>query len=419
MINAIGMVVLVLLLGIFTGLYVRGSFRPKPEFDIAIVPNTNDITFFLAVAGLTTSLTTQAEVTGFFVEAPEIYPARIAAIRRAQRTLHFETFFMTPGKRADEFASAICDRAQAGVKVRLIIDNHGAHTMPKEYWRSLRSAGVELGFFRDFDWRAPFDYNARTHRKLLLIDGEEALLGGAGVSDSWDGERNVPWCDFEVGYRGPIVTLLEGVFMENWASVGGALDLGSDVFRTHPPEGRAAFVTKGTFSLENSPLRLLFHTSMAAARQRLWLASPYLVPDPSTQEVLIQACQRGVDVRILTMGKRNDKSYVYYSARELYGRLLKAGVKIFEYQPSMMHAKLLLVDDRWVSHGSTNVDERSFFINDELNVSVSDPDLAMQMEKFLITSFENSVLVTIDRWRKRSIVQRIRGRIGLLFRRLF
>jgi cardiolipin synthase len=178
-------------------------------------------------------------------------------------------------------------------------------------------------------------------------------------------------------------------------------------------------VTTGSFSLESSALRLLFHTSMAAAKQRLWIASPYLVPDASTRDVLIQACQRGIDVRILTMGKRNDKPYVYLSARELYGELLKAGVKIFEYQPNMMHAKLLLVDDRWVSHGSTNVDERSFFINDELNVSISDFDLASKMEQFLISSFANSLNVTFDRWRRRPLLQRIQGRIGLLFRQLF
>lgn len=419
MIDAISIAVLVLLLTIFAAMYVRGSFRPKPAFRITNVPNTADPTFFLAIAGLTTSLATQAQPVGFFVEADEIYAARLAAIRRAKRTLHFETFFVTPGRRANDFAAAVCDRARAGVKVRLIMDYHGSHTLPKDYWRSLRSAGVEFGFFRRFAWQAPLDYNARTHRKLLLIDGEEALVGGAGVSDMWDGKPGAPWRDFEVHYRGPIVTLLEGVFMENWVSVDGSIDLSADVFRPHPPAGQTAFVTTGSFSLESSALRLLFHTSMAAAKQRLWIASPYLVPDASTRDVLIQACQRGIDVRILTMGKRNDKPYVYLSARELYGELLKAGVKIFEYQPNMMHAKLLLVDDRWVSHGSTNVDERSFFINDELNVSISDFDLASKMEQFLISSFANSLNVTFDRWRRRPLLQRIQGRIGLLFRQLF
>lgn len=418
MIEAIGLVVLVLLLVVLLGLYVRGSFRPKTNVEIANVPDVADETFSLVIAGLTTSLTTQAQPTGLFIEAAEIYAARLTAIRGASRTLHFETFFVTPGRRSHEFAEAVCARAQAGVKVRLILDYHGSRTMPQEYWQRLRSAGVDLGFFRRPSWQAPFDYNARTHRKLLLIDGEEALIGGAGVSDLWDGAPG-PWRDFEVRYRGPIVTLLEGIFMQNWASVGGALDLSAEVFRSHRPEGAAAFVTAGSFSLDTSTLRLLFHTSMTAAKQRLWIASPYLVPDRSTSQVLKQACQRGIDVRILTMGRRNDKPYVYYSARELYGGLLKAGVKIYEYQPNMMHAKLLLVDDRWVSHGSTNLDERSFFINDELNVSIRDAELARQMEKFLISSFENSVNVTLDRWRKRSVLERLQGKAGLLFRQLF
>jgi cardiolipin synthase A/B len=412
LLDLLGMVILVLLPALVLIPYFRGTFRRKIAYRMVNVPDTQERNFFLALAGLATSLPTQAQPTDFFVEADAIYAARLAAIRSAQRTIHFETFYMTPGRRADEFAIAISERARSGVKVQLIIDCHGSSSLPKRYWQSLR-----------FSWLAPLDYNARTHRKLLLIDGKVALIGGAGVSDDWDGKSDTGsdarWRDFEVRYEGAIVSLLEGIFMESWATVGGTLDLGTEVFRDPAPRGQTAFVTTGSFSIQNSSLRILFHASILAAQKRLWLASPYLVPDHNTRKALLEARARGVDVRVLTMGKHNDKPFVYYTARELYRDLIEAGVQIYEYQPNMMHGKVLLVDDRWISHGSTNVDERSFFINDELNVSISDPELAKQIEKFMLTSFSNSVRVTVDQWRQRPWSQRVRGQFGLIFRQMF
>jgi cardiolipin synthase len=421
--GAIGIIVLVLLTATILIAYFRGTFRRRVGYSMMNVPQVQDDTFFLVLPGLASSLPTQAQPTDFLIESDALYAARLKAIQSAQQTIHFETFYMTPGKRADDFAVAIAERARSGVQVQLNIDAHGSRRMPHTYWQFLRSAGVELGFFQTFTWKAPLDYNARTHRKMLLIDGEVALVGGAGVSDEWDGKSktgsSAPWRDFEVRYEGALVTVLEGVFMENWARVAGKLNLSSQVFRHLPVQGQPAFVTTGNFSIQDSALRILFHTSILAAQQRLWIGSPYLVPDRSTRRALIRAAQRGVDVRILTMGVHNDKPFVYYTARELYQDLLEGGVRIYEYQPNMMHAKVLLVDDRWVSHGSTNLDERSFFINDELNVSVSDCGLATQIEKFLIQSFANSVRITPEQWQQRPLWQRARGQFGLIFRLLF
>jgi cardiolipin synthase len=415
-------VLLVLLAAAILIPYFRGSFRRKISYPMRNVPRVDEPNFFLAIAGFSSSLPTQAHSTGFFVESDEIYAARLEAIKSAQRTIHFETFYMTPGRRADDFAIALGDRAQAGVAVQLVVDHHGSSAMPKKYWKSLAAAGVEVHFFSPFTWRAPLDYNTRTHRKLLLIDSKIALIGGAGVSDEWDGKSDTggtaPWRDFEVRYEGAILSTLEGVFMENWTTVGGTADLSLQVFQPCPPKGQTAFVTMGTFSPENSALHILFQTSIQAARRRLWISSPYLVPDKYTRQVLVEASKSGVDVRILTMGVRNDKAYVYYTARELYGDLLEAGVKIYEYAPNMLHAKVVLVDDSWVSHGSTNMDERSFFLNDEMNVSVSDRHLAQQVESFLLDSFANSTLITLKDWQDRPLLEQIRGKFGLIFRQL-
>jgi cardiolipin synthase A/B len=415
-------VLLVLLVATLVILYFRGSFRRKIDYPMRNVPRVDEPNFFLAIAGFASSLPTHACPIGFYVEADEIYAARLQAIQSAQRTIHFETFYMTPGRRADDFAIALSERAQAGVSVQLVVDCHGSSSIPKKYWRSLKAAGVEVHFFSPFSWKAPLDYNTRTHRKLLLIDGEVALIGGAGVSDEWDGKSDTggtaPWRDFEVRYEGSILSTLEGVFMENWTTVGGTADLSSQVFQPCPPKGQTAFVTMGTFSPENSALHILFQASIQAARRRLWISSPYLVPDKHTRKVLMEASKAGVDVRILTMGVRNDKAYVYYTARELYGDLLKAGVKIYEYEPNMLHAKVVLVDDTWVSHGSTNMDERSFFLNDEMNVSVSDRHLAQQVENFLLDSFAKSALISLENWQNRSFLEKVRGKFGLLFRQL-
>ncbi len=415
-------VILIVLLILLILFYFRGGFRRRICYNLQNTPETQDLHFYAVVTGLTSSLPSQAEVIEFFVKPEEIYAARQKAIRSAQQSIHFETFYVTPGRRADEFAVAVMERARAGVKVQMIVDHLGSVSMPDRYWRSLRSAGVEVGFFRRFSWRAPFDYNERTHRKLLLVDGQLALIGGAGISDAWDGEgdtgSNAPWRDFEVQYRGPIVNLLEGVFMENWANVGGTLDLSPQIFREIPAQGSVAFVTTGNFSLEDSSLRVLFHVSISAARRRLWIASPYFVPDFYTKKALIKAYKNGVDVRILTMGPYNDKSVIYYAARENYQDLLANDIQIYEYQPNMMHAKAFLVDDQWVSHGSTNVDERSFFQNDEMNISMSDRTLAQAVERFLLESFEHSKLITLESWKQRSVWQQFQGRFGLLFRQL-
>ncbi|MBE9182192.1 cardiolipin synthase B [Oculatella sp. LEGE 06141] len=420
----LGGIILATILAVLLVVYIRGGFRRKIQYKMRNVPGPEEPHFFRALVGLATSIPTQTYPTDFFVEADAIYAARQQAIREAERSIHFETFYMTPGRRADEFAIALMERARSGVSVQVVADEHGAKAMPTRYWQQLRSAGVEVGFFRSFDWKAPLDYHLRTHRKMLLIDGRVALIGGAGVSDEWDGKGKLtksqtPWRDFEVRYEGAIVNVLEGVFMENWANSGQTLDLSPAIFEEFRDGGKPAFVTTGNFSLDDSSPRILYHTCIEAAKQRIWVASPYFVPDRYTQDVLMAASQRGVDVRVLTMGVLNDKPIVYHTARELYHRMLLKGVGIYEYQPSMLHAKVLFVDGRWISHGSTNLDQRSFFQNDEMNVSTNDANLVQWIEQFLTESFANSRHITLEEWQRRSLLEKIRGKVGLLFRQLF
>ena len=404
-------------------LYLRGVLRVESDYGIGNVPPVDDPNFAIILKGLTNSTATTGQLMGFWDEVDEIYAARWAAIADAEQLIQYETYFMTPGRRADAFAEAIIDRALTGVSVQLLLDHHGTEAMPEEYWEQLRNAGIEIQFFREPNWRVPMEYNSRTHRKLLLIDGQRVYIGGAGISDYWDGTEfdhdTAPWLDFEIAYEGEVVNLLQGKFLRNWAYAGGQINLARDIQPVPVSAETPLYITDDTSSLNESAIRMLMQISMLTAQQRLWIGSPYFVPDGNTTRALLQAHKDGVDVQVLTMGAATDKRMVHLASRELYGPLLQAGIPICEYQPSMMHAKFLLVDDAWVSTGSANFDPRSYFHNDELNVSGVYPALAQEVEQFFTSALPDSQCLTYADWQNRPRTEVVRGRAALLLKNLF
>ncbi len=411
---------LVLVLLVLFVLYLRGAFHRKVTYRLKNIPRLDDPHFTLAMMGVSASLLTSGFPTGFWFEVDKIYAGRLESIRRARRTIHFETFFMTPGRRAREFAEALIERALAGVEVLLIVDTTGANSMPKKYWKQLRSAGVKVRFFHPFNWMSPLTYNIRTHRKLLLIDGETAFVGGMGVSDDWDGVKENGdtdcWLDFEVCFQGPIVGILEGIFMQQWLYVGGVASLKKNIFNPATYGGVPVVVTPKNSPSPGSSVYALFYTSVLAAKKRIWLASPYFLPDAQSRRALLKAKRNGVDVRILTVGPHNDKTIVYYAVRERYEEFLSAGIEIYEYQPSMMHAKVLLLDDHWVSTGSANFDPRSLFHNQELHLSLSEPKLVKFVESFFVEAFSKSQRIHKADWKARPVRERWLGQVALFFR---
>jgi cardiolipin synthase len=416
-ISGVSLVLLLLLLLI---LYLRGTFRKKVKYRIEDVPSVEEPHFLLAMMGVSASFITNGYPTDFWFDIDAIYTARLKAIKSAQRTIHFETFYMTPGHRANEFAAALTERSQARVEVLLLVDSFGVLSMPKEYWKQLQEAGVNVRFFHSFSWRNPLTYNIRTHRKLMLIDGEIAFVGGMGVSDHWDGMKETgdtaPWLDFEARFTGPIVVILEGIFMQHWLYVGGVTRLHSEIFNPALSGGSTVLVTPRNAPGSRSSVYALFYTSVLAAKQRIWLASPYFLPDRNTRNALLLAKKNGVDVRILTAGPHNDKKLVYYAVRERYPDLLNAGIEIYEYHPSMMHAKVLLIDNTFVSTGSTNFDPRSFFHNDELHLSLAEAKLAQFVEHFFLSAFAKSRRIDRVKWQARPLLQRVLGRLALVVR---
>lgn len=401
-------------------LFLRGFLSPAVSYPIRNAPGTDESRFPVVTAALTGSLTTAGRVTGVYVDALPINEARLQAIRKARRTVHFETYFMTPGSFADAFAGALAERARAGVKVRVIVDADGTKYLPGSYWRGLRDAGAEVRFFNPFDWKNPLRYNSRNHRKLLLVDGEVALVGGAGVSDVWRGRdaagETAPWREIEVRLEGRVLSALEGAFMRQWGYVGGTVDLGAPIFQEPGAAGSPTLVTESAAADGESEIRALHMLNMLGARARLWIASPYFLPGPQAIEALLAARSRGVDVRILTVGPHPDKALIRYAAREGYGPLLAAGVPIHEYAPAMMHAKIMLIDDRWVSWGSANFDPRSFFHNDELDLTSSDPRLLEETRAFFEDSWAKAPVVTRADWERRPAWEMALGRGARFFR---
>ena len=391
---------------ILVSLYIRGAFRAPVKYRVKNGPSPQEPRFPNALASLSTSLPTSGKITHFWADPDQIQRVRIEAIKTAQHTVHFETFFMTPGRRANDFAGVVAERAAAGVEVQLIVDTYGAKALPKRYWQRLKAAGVQVAFFNQFDWRAPSNFAGRTHRKLLLIDGQIGFVGGAGISDDWDSkDQSLPWLDIEVRLEGEIIPIFEGLFIQHWTYSGGEANLRAGTFRTKFNDHRSPIlVTPGnnpTYGF--SPIRALKENTIVAARTRIWLASPYLIPDRNTRELLIEAKESGVDVRILTTSLKNtDKKFVYYASYELYGDLLAGGIEIYEYLPNMTHAKMLLIDDQWVNTGSANFDPRSFFHNDELDISTADPILQRSIEQVFVQAFAQSQRMSLEDWKRRS-----------------
>ncbi len=220
-----------LLIVILTGLYIRGAFQSSVKYRVKQGPTTQDSDLAIVLSGLSTSFFSQGRVTQFWSTPEQIQKARLEAIQRAKNTIHFETFYMTPGQRANDFAAAVSRKAAIGVEVLLLVDSYGAASMPKCYWNRLRRAGVQIVMFNSFSWRAPINFAGRTHRKLLLIDGNVGLIGGAGISDEWDGDTNsLPWLDIEIQVEGNLLPFLEGQFIQHWTYGGGEAKLDDRTF---------------------------------------------------------------------------------------------------------------------------------------------------------------------------------------------
>jgi len=344
----------------------------------------------------------------------EIFPAMLAAIHSAKKNIHCETFIYWSGDIGDQFTEALCERSKAGVHVKLIIDAIGSLKIDKRFEKRLKECDVKVVEYHPVSWYdigSDSKLNNRTHRKLLIVDGTIGFTGGVGIADEWNGHAQDKdhWRDMHYRVEGPVVAQLQSAFLDNWMKTTGEVLHDEPDFPELKPVGdQEAQVFKSGANGGAQSMQLLFLLSMSAARQNIRIGNAYFVPDDLTINSLIDARQRGVRVQIIVPGPHIDEQVVRHASRSTWGKLLEKGVEIYEYQPTMYHTKLLIVDDRWVSVGSSNLDNRSFQLNDEANLNVLNQPFAQAEIKIFEDDLKHSKPYTHDDWKHRPFWDRFK-----------
>lgn len=340
----------------------------------------------------------------------QIFPAMLAAIRAAQRTVTFETYIYWSGDIGQQFADALSERARAGVKVHVLLDWVGSAKMDDSYLAEMQRAGVQIEKFHKPHWYNLARLNNRTHRKLLIVDGRVGFTGGVGIAPQWTGQAQDPehWRDTHYQVRGPAVAHMQATFLDNWLKVTGRVLHGDDYFPALAAVGphRAQMFSSSPSSGSES-MQLMYHMAIAAAERSIDLSAAYFVPDELTRRLLAEALQRGVRLRIVTPGEHTDTETVKAASRGTWGPLLASGAEIYAYGPTMYHCKVMIVDQRMVSVGSTNFDNRSFRLNDEANLNVYDEAFAQRQTVVFEQDIARSHRVTHAEWLDRPWTEKL------------
>jgi cardiolipin synthase len=313
---------------------------------------------------------------------------------------------------ADQFIEALSDRARKGVNVTIVVDAIGSFSLWGRPVRRLRRAGCRIESYQRFHWYRLARLNNRTHRELLIIDGRIAFAGGAGIADWWlhpnGGKR--PWRDTMARVEGPVVAALQGVAAENWLECCGEIMTGPEYFPDLDPAGETtAFVVKSSPSDRATASRVAFQLLMEGADQHVHIATPYFLPDRAFRRSLVGIAARGVALHVIVPGRETDQKWVRLASRRMWGQLLEAGIRIYEYRLAMIHAKVLVVDGLWAVLGTTNLDNRSFEHNDEVNIALRDEQVARRLLDDYSRDIENSDEITLEAWRRRPLWEKIVG----------
>ena len=346
-----------------------------------------------------------------------IFPSMLQAIRGAQRTITFETYIYWSGEIGRLFAEALAERAGAGVQVHVLVDWLGGNKMEERFIDLMEGAGVEFRKYRPLRWYNLHRLNNRTHRKLLVVDGKTGFTGGVGIAEVWTGNGQDPehWRDTHFRIEGPVVAQMQAAFMDNWIETTGAVLHGSEYFPELAPAGTdSAQLFSSSPAGGSDSMALMYLLAITAAERSIDLASAYFVPDDLARKALIDAMARGVRVRIITPGKHMDAETVRRASRARWGPLLSAGAEIHEYQPTMYHCKVFIVDGLLVSVGSTNFDPRSFHLNDEASLNIYDAEFARQATEDFERDLTRARRITLAEWENRPLREKIMERLASL-----
>jgi cardiolipin synthase len=340
----------------------------------------------------------------------EIFPAMLKAIRGAQHTITFETYIYWSGATGEEFAQALSERARSGVKVHLMLDWLGSEKITPQLLTQMREAGIEVERYHPLRWYSLSKLNNRTHRKVLIVDGKIGFTGGVGIADQWGGHAQDPdhWRDMHFMVEGPVVAQFQAAFLDNWIKTTGRVLNGDGYFPKLTPAGDLKmhlFMSSPAGGSES--MRLMYLMAITAASQSIDIEAAYFIPDELMSRELIKARTRGVRIRVLLPDKHIDSETVRIATKRAWGPLLKSGVEIHEYDPTMLHCKMLIFDHFMVSVGSTNFDMRSFELNDEASLNVYDAGFSQRMTAVFEADLKASTPYSYLRWQQRPWAEKI------------
>jgi cardiolipin synthase A/B len=398
---------------------IVGCSRVPPHLELPHL-ETKQPAFAATLGGYSGTPVVAGNRVDVLLNGEEIFPAKLAVIRSARRSINYAQYVFEDGKPAEEVAAALAERCRAGVQVNVLLDAVGALAMPAELRTEMTAAGCRVATFRPL---SPFTidrFNNRNHRRILVADGVVGVTGGSGISGKWSGDGKQPghWRDTDVRIEGPVVEQLQGAFAENWleatgVAIGGPAyfprrrldskgDIDAQIVRSSPAGGSTAMYT-------------VFLLALSSARQSIHITNPYFVPDEKMISTLLDAARRGVKVVLLIPGAI-DHNLVRQASRSEFGRLLEGSVLIYEYKPALLHAKTMVIDGIWATVGSTNLDHRSFALNEELNVVVYDSGIARRLEDVFEQDLANARQVTYRDWSQRSLASRFLELLSLPLR---
>ena len=374
---------------------------PYLEMDLdALPPLDKDLQALAAITGGNVSSGNACRV----LQNGALYPAMEADIAAARHTIHLETFVWTQGRLERRFVDLLIGKARAGVKVRLLIDAMGGVGGDPANLERMSDAGVTLSQYCRPRWWNLRRFNHRTHRKLLIVDGTIGYTFGHGIADQWlgDGTDESHWRDTALRVEGPVVQALQAVFMENWIEETHSVPAGEGCFPRLDARGASdAHVVSSASGDAVSSVALLYTLAIASARREVIIQNPYFAPDDGVCELLAMMVKRGVAVHLMVPGKHTDSPFVRRAGCYLYAGLLKGGVRLYEFNPTLIHQKVVIVDGTWSHIGSTNFDSRSLSLNEEVGIGVRDPDVARQLRDAFENDLRRSEELTLDRWRRR------------------
>ena len=374
-----------------------------------------EATFFRTIEAHTDAPVTGGNRIDVLLNGDETFPVMLAEIRKAKSTITFAQYLYQDGSIARDLAIAFAERCRAGVKAEILLDHHGSSGAPADIIATMKDAGCNVQYFRQIDadgiifpWKL-LRYNYRSHRRVLVIDGRIGFTGGYGISEAWTGNGRKPehWRDTNARIEGPVVKFLQAAFAESWLETTG-IAIGGDGYFPHLESSGnlTAQIVKSSPTGGSFQNYMLFLLSIHSAKKSVLITNPYFIPDEVMTDALLKARKRGVRVIVLLPGKI-DSQFTYTASRSHYGKLLLGGVQVFEYQVALMHAKTIVVDGVWAMIGSTNFDNRSFALNQEINVTVFDQGTAQSLERIFNDDLKYSKEITYEAWQSRSIFERL------------